>query len=132
MQQCLQNLIQEEIKKRLNSANACYHSVKNLLFPLLLPKSIKIRTYKNICLPMVLYRGETWSLTLREEHRLRVFENRVLRRIFSPKRDEETGGWRKLHNEELHNLYSSPSKIRMIKDVMNSTCSTNGGEDKCI
>jgi hypothetical protein len=58
---------------------------------------------------------ETWSLTLREEHRLRVFENRVLRRVFGPKRDEVTGGWRKLHNEELHNLYSCPSIIRMIK-----------------
>jgi hypothetical protein len=58
---------------------------------------------------------ETLSLTLREEHRLRVFDNRVLRRIFGPKRDEVTGGWRKLHNEELHNLYSSPSIIRMIK-----------------
>jgi hypothetical protein len=57
----------------------------------------------------------TWSLTLREEHRLRVFENRVLRRIFGPKRDEETAGWRQLHNEELHNLYSSPSIIRIIK-----------------
>jgi hypothetical protein len=57
----------------------------------------------------------TWSLTLREEHRLRVFENRVLRRIFGPKRDEVTGGWRKLHSEDLHNLYSSPSIIRMIK-----------------
>jgi hypothetical protein len=55
----------------------------------------------------------TWSLTLREEHRLRVFENRALRRIFGPKRDEMTGGWRKLHNEELHRLYSSPSIIRM-------------------
>jgi hypothetical protein len=57
----------------------------------------------------------TWSLTLREEPRLRVFENRVLRRIFGPKRDEVTGGSRKLHSEELHNLYSSPSIIRMIK-----------------
>jgi hypothetical protein len=57
----------------------------------------------------------TWSLTLREEHRLRVFENRVLRRIFGPKSDEVTGGWGKLHNEELHNLYSSPSIIRVIK-----------------
>jgi hypothetical protein len=63
---------------------------------------------------VVLYGCETWSLTLREEHRLRVFENRVLRRIFGPKRDEVTGGWRKLHNEELHNLYSSPSIIRMF------------------
>jgi hypothetical protein len=58
---------------------------------------------------------ETWSLTLREENRLRVFESRVLRRIFGPKRDLETGGWRKLHNEELHNLYSSPSIIRVVK-----------------
>jgi hypothetical protein len=66
-------------------------------------------------LPVVLYGCETWSLTIREEHRLRVFENKVLRRIFGPKRDEVTGGWRKQHNEELHNLYSLLSKIRMIK-----------------
>jgi hypothetical protein len=66
-------------------------------------------------LPVVLYGCETWSLTLREEYRLRVFENRVLRRIFEPKRDEMTVEWRKLHNEELHDLYSSPSIIRIIK-----------------
>jgi hypothetical protein len=64
---------------------------------------------------MVLYVCETWSLTLREEHRLRVFENRVLKRIFGPKRDEVTGGWKKLHKEELHNLYSSQSISRKIK-----------------
>jgi hypothetical protein len=64
---------------------------------------------------VVLYGCETWSLTIREEHKLRVFENRVLRRIFGPKRDGLTGGWRKLHNEELHNLYSSPSIIRILK-----------------
>jgi hypothetical protein len=64
---------------------------------------------------VVLYGYETWSLTLREEHRLRVFENRVLRRIFGPKRDEVTGDWRKLHNKELHSLYYSPNTIRMIK-----------------
>jgi hypothetical protein len=81
----------------------------------LLSRNIKTRIYKTIILPVVLYGCETWSLTLREEHRLRVFENRVLRRIFGPKRDEVTGGWRKLHNEELHNLCSSTSIIRMIK-----------------
>jgi hypothetical protein len=69
-------------------------------------KNLKIRIYKTIILPLVLYECETWSLTLREEHRLGVFENRVLRRIFGPKRDEVTGEWRKLHNEELHDLYS--------------------------
>jgi hypothetical protein len=63
----------------------------------------------------VLYECETWSLTLREQHRLRDFENRALRRIFGPKRDEVTGKWRKLHNKELHDLYSSPSIIRIIK-----------------
>jgi hypothetical protein len=68
-----------------------------------------------IILPVVLYGCETWSLTLREEHRLRVLENRVLRRIFGPKRDEVTGEWRQLHNKELHDLYSSPSIIRIIK-----------------
>jgi hypothetical protein len=66
-------------------------------------------------LPVVLYGCETWSLTLREEHRLRVFENRMLRRIFGSKRDEVKGAWKKLYNEELHNLYSSPSIIRIIK-----------------
>jgi hypothetical protein len=66
-------------------------------------------------LPVVLYGCEIWSLTLREEHRLGVSEERVLRRIFGPERDEVTGGWRKLHNEELHDLYSSPSIIRIIK-----------------
>jgi hypothetical protein len=67
------------------------------------------------CLPVVLYGCETWSLTLREQHGLGVFENRVLRRIFGPKRDEVTGGCRKLHNEELRDLYSSPSIITVIK-----------------
>jgi hypothetical protein len=74
----------------------------------LLSKNLKIRIYKKIILPVVLYGCETWSLILREEHRLRVFENRVLRRVFGPKRDEVTGEWRKLHNEE-------PSIIRIIK-----------------
>jgi hypothetical protein len=81
----------------------------------LLSRNVKIKIFKTIILPMVLYGCETWSLTLREQHRLSVFENRVLRRIFGPKRDEVTGGWTKLHNEELHGLYSSPSIARVIK-----------------
>jgi hypothetical protein len=74
-----------------------------------------MRIYKTIVLPVILYGCETWSLTLMEKHRLRVFENKVLSRIFGPKRDEVTGGWRKLHNEELHDLYSSPGIIKIIK-----------------
>jgi hypothetical protein len=80
----------------------------------LLSKNIKIRIYRTIILLVVVYWCETWSLALREKHRLRVFENRVLR-IFEPKRDKVTGGLKKLHNEELHNLYPSPSIIRIIK-----------------
>jgi hypothetical protein len=76
---------------------------------------VKIKIYKTIILPVVLYGCENWSVTLRVEHILRVFENSVLRRLFGPKRDEVTGGWRKLHNEELLGLYSSPSIIRVIK-----------------
>jgi hypothetical protein len=71
-----------------------------------------------IILPVVLYWCETWSLTLREEHRLRVFENRVMRKIFGPKRDEATGEWRKLHYEEIPDLYSSSNTFRMIKSRM--------------
>jgi hypothetical protein len=96
-------------------------------------KSIKIRMYKTVILPVILYRCETWSPTLREEYRLRVFENMVLRRIFELKRDEVTGGWRKLHNEEFHNLHSSQSTIRMTmsrrkEDEMGRACSTNGAK----
>jgi hypothetical protein len=80
-----------------------------------LSKNLKIRIYKTIILPVILYGCETWSLTLREEHRLRVFENKVLSRIFEPKRDEVTGGWRKPHNGEVRDLYSSTSIIRIIK-----------------
>jgi hypothetical protein len=71
-----------------------------------LSKNLKIKIYKTIISPVVLYGCETWSLTLREEHRLKVFKNRALRRIFGLKRDEMVGEWRKLHNEKLHNLYS--------------------------
>jgi hypothetical protein len=105
-------LIQEEIKRRLNSGNACYHSVQNLLSSRLLSENLKI---KILISPVVLYGCETWSLTLREEHRLRVLENRLLKRILGLKRDEVTGEWRKLHNEELRDFYYLPSKIRIIK-----------------
>jgi hypothetical protein len=76
--------------------------------------SLKI-LYRTIILPVVLFGFETWSFTLREERRLRVFENRVLRRVFGPKRDEVTGEWRKLHKEELNDLYCSPNIFRVIK-----------------
>jgi hypothetical protein len=99
-----QNDIRDEIKSRLNSENACYYSVQNLLSSRLISKNLKIKIYKTVILPVVLYGCETWSLILGEEHRLRVFENRVLRKIFGPKREED-GSWRKLHNDELQYPY---------------------------
>jgi hypothetical protein len=80
----------------------------------LLSRNVKVKIYKTIILPVILCGCETWSPTLREEHSLQVFENRVLRRIFRPKRDEVTGEWRKLHNEELHILYFSPNIIGLV------------------
>jgi hypothetical protein len=85
------NSIQEEIKSRFKLGNACYHSVQHLLSSRMLSKNLKIKIYRTIILPVVLYGCETWLLTLREERRLRVFENRVLRRVFGPKRVEVTG-----------------------------------------
>jgi len=110
-----QNSIQEEIKSRLKSGNACYHSVQNLSPSCLLSKNLKIKINRTIILPVVLYGCETWSLTLREEHMLRVFTNRVLRRIFGPKRDEVPREWSKLLNEELNDLYFPPNIVRVIK-----------------
>jgi hypothetical protein len=81
----------------------------------MLSKNLKIKIYRTIILPVVLYGCETWSLTMRDERRPRVFENRVLWIIFGPKRDEVTGEWRKLHNEEIHDLCSSPHIVRVIK-----------------
>jgi hypothetical protein len=108
-----QNDIHDEIKSRLNSRNACQYSVQNFFFPSHI-KNLKIKIYKPIMLPVMLYGCETWSLTLGKEHRLRGFENRVMRRIFGPKREED-GSWRKLHNDELHSLRSSPNIVRAIK-----------------
>jgi hypothetical protein len=103
-----QNLTTEEIMSRLDSGKAGYNSVPNILSSCLLSKNIEIKAYKTIILPVLLYGFETWSLTLREEHRLRLYENRVLRRIFGTKGYEIIGGWIKLHNEELHNSYVLP------------------------
>jgi len=86
--------------------------VQNLLSSSLLTKNLKIKIYRTIILPVVLYGCETWSLTMRGEGRLRVFENRVLRRIVGPKRDEVTGEWNKLHIEKLNDLYCSPNVVR--------------------
>jgi hypothetical protein len=80
----------------------------------LIPKKLKIKIHKTVILPVLLYGCETQSLALREEHSLRVFENRVLRRIFGPRREED-GSWRKLHNDEFHGLYYSPNFVRVIK-----------------
>jgi hypothetical protein len=130
-----QNCMHEEIKSRLNSGNACYHSVRSLLSSRLLSRNVKVKIYKTIILPIVLYGCETWSLTLGKEHRLRVFENRVLRRIFGPKRDEVTGEWRKLHSEGHHILCSSPDIIKQIKSRPNEVgraCGTYGRGEKSV
>ena len=118
----------------LRSGIACSNSVQNLLSSRILSKNIRIKMYRTVILPVVLYGCETWSLTLREEHRLRLFENRVLRRICGCKRDEVTGEWRRLQNEELHALYSSPSIIKVIKlrKMRWSRHVAHMGEDRCI
>ena len=107
--------IQYNTKRRINMGNACYYSLEKILSSRLLSKKLKVKTYKTIILRVVLNVCETWSLTLREEHRLSVFEIKVLGKIFGAKKDEITGKWRKLHNSELHALYSSPNIIRSLK-----------------
>ena len=89
--------------------------MQNLLSSRLLSKNLKIKIYRTIILPVVLFGCEAWSLTLSEERKLRVFENMVLRRIFGPRRDEVTGEWRRLRSEELNDLYSSRNIVRVIK-----------------
>jgi hypothetical protein len=110
-----QNSIQEEIKNKLRSGTAYNHSVQNLLSASLLSKNVKIKIYRTTILPVVLHGCEAWSLILRDERRLRVSESRVLKRIFGPKGENVTGEWRKLHNEELNDLHSSPKIVQVIK-----------------
>ena len=111
----IKNSIQEEIKSRLKLENACCYSVQNLLSSSLLSKKLKIKVRRTVIFPVVLYGCETWSLTLSEERRLRVFENSVLRRVFGPKTNEVTGEWRKLHNEELSDLSTLPNIVLVVK-----------------
>jgi hypothetical protein len=109
------NSIQEEIKSKLKSGNACYKSAQNLISFSLLSRNINIKTYKTIILSIVLYGREIWSLTFREERLLRVFENMVFTRIFGPKKGEVTGERGLLYNVELKDLYSLPNIIQVIK-----------------
>ena len=103
------------LDSNLEDKRFCYHSVQNLLSSRLLFKNLKIKIYRTIILPVVLYGCETWPLTLREERKLRVSEKMVLRRIFGPRREEVTGECRRLHNEELNDLCSSSNIVRVIK-----------------
>ena len=112
-----QNSNQEEIKSRVQSGNGCYHSVHNRLSSSVLSKIIKFKIYRSLVFPVVLYGCETWSFTLREERRLKIYENRVLRRIYGSKRDDVTREWRKLYNEQLNDLYCSPNIVRVIKSI---------------
>jgi sorting nexin-29 len=131
-----QNDIHDEIKSRLNSGNARYYSVQNLLSSCLISKNLKIKIYKTVIVPVVLYGCETWTFALGEEHGLRAFENRVLRKIFGTMR-EEYGSWRKLHNDELHNLFSSQNIVRVIRSrrmrwVGHVARLGEGGGERCL
>ena len=109
-------------------------SAESFVFQLL-SRNIKIKIYRNVILPVVLYERETWSVTFREECRLKIFENRMLRRIFGPKRDEVTMEWRRLQNEELYDFYSSPNGIWVIKIKKKETsgaCGTYMRWERCV
>jgi hypothetical protein len=115
LKQLNRNSVHEEIRSRVKPGRVCHQSVQNVLSCRLLSKNIKVKVWRTIILTVVLYGCETWASTLREEQRLRVFKNSVLRRIFGPKRDEVTADWRRLHNKELSALYSSPKITWVIK-----------------
>ena len=128
-----QNSFHEEIKCRLQSRNTCYYMVQNLLSYSLLSKNIKVQIYGTIILPFVLYGCDTWSPTVSEEHRLRMFRNRVLRKVFGPTRGEVMGWWGIWHNETL--LWSVLIKYvgdEIKKNEMGRACSTYGEEERCI
>jgi hypothetical protein len=104
-----------KLKKEQTEFRECLLSFGQVYFDLfLLPRNLKIKTYRNIMLPAVLYECETWFPALREKHRLRVFENRMPRKAFGPKRDEATGKWKRWDSKEFHDLYSSPNIVRVI------------------
>jgi hypothetical protein len=105
----------KKLRGDLSLGNVCYHLVQNLVTSCLLSRNLKIKIYKTIILAFDLYGCVTWSFTLREECKLKVFKNRVQRRIFGPNKKEVAGGWRRLHSEELHNLYISPDIVRVVK-----------------
>ena len=109
------NSFYEEFKTILKSGNAFYPLLQNLLPPSLLSRNMKVDIYRNLIVPVVLYGCETWSLTTKEDRKLRVFENMVLSRIFLPKREEVTWEWRRLHTGELNDLCCSLNIIRVIK-----------------
>jgi hypothetical protein len=123
-----QNFIAEEIKSRLSQETLAIIRCGIFCLHRLLSKHLKIKVYRTIILPIILYGCETWSLTLREERKLRLFENMVLRRIFGPWREEVKGEWRRLHNEELNDLYTTEycAGDKMEKNEMGWACGAYG------
>jgi hypothetical protein len=124
----------EEIKNRLNSGNTCCCSVQSLLPSHLLSRNVKVKIYKTIIMPVVFYGWEMWCVTLREEHRLRVFENRVLRGIFGPERDQVTGEWRKLYSGELHKCTHHQISLRRLNqgEEVGWACGMHGRGEKIV
>ena len=128
-----QNSVRKEIKSRLKSGNACCHSVQNVFSSSLLAKNIKIKIYRNILLPVALHGFETWPRSLTEESRRRLSENRMLIRMIGPKRDDIIGPWKRLHDEELNELYTHQiikSDDRIEKNEMCGHGGRTGRDDK--